>query len=325
MRRLLRSEKGQTLPLVVLFLLVLLGVLAMVLDGGYGFVQKRRAQNAADAGALAGALAIVNGEYRDAVVRQTVNQYATANGAVTTDMRYLTSGGVLLANPGNGIVPTAASAISVTTQIPFATFFARVLGIPTMTAVAQARAQAISAAMPSSYPGLAPIGVPTNFYDSCTAPTARCDLWDSQYRLPWGTPAAFKGVLDLSNGTAGGSKPQNVSDWTLFGYPGEVAVDAAIPSITGNYGNNIAAALRARITANPGGIDSDGVVWGTVDIIIWDNYSNGRITVAKFGRFKIRYTDIYGSSVRGKFISFVVPGHDRGDDDPAGPKIVVLR
>ena len=48
-------ERGQTLVLVVLGFLAFVAVLALVLDGGNAYAAKRQAQNAADAGALAGA------------------------------------------------------------------------------------------------------------------------------------------------------------------------------------------------------------------------------------------------------------------------------
>ena len=49
------NEKGQTLVLVVLGFIAFVAVLALVLDGGNAYAAKRSAQNAADAGALAGA------------------------------------------------------------------------------------------------------------------------------------------------------------------------------------------------------------------------------------------------------------------------------
>ena len=49
------SERGQSLVLVVLGFLAFIAILALVLDGGNAYAAKRQAQNAADAGALAGA------------------------------------------------------------------------------------------------------------------------------------------------------------------------------------------------------------------------------------------------------------------------------
>src|SRR5215212_7859894 len=51
----LRCERGQTLVIFVGFIGVALAFVALVVDGGEYFFKSREAQNAADAGALAGA------------------------------------------------------------------------------------------------------------------------------------------------------------------------------------------------------------------------------------------------------------------------------
>ena len=54
-----RSEnRGQLLVLFVLSLVVILSALAVVLDGGRVYVERRKAQNAADAASMAGAIAL---------------------------------------------------------------------------------------------------------------------------------------------------------------------------------------------------------------------------------------------------------------------------
>jgi uncharacterized membrane protein len=47
-------ERGQTLPLICLFMVSLLGVSGMVLDLGHSYAQRRAVQNEADAAAIAG-------------------------------------------------------------------------------------------------------------------------------------------------------------------------------------------------------------------------------------------------------------------------------
>src|SRR4051794_41346942 len=51
----LNSAAGQTLPLVVLFMGVLIAMSGLVIDLGNSYVQKRSTQNVADAAALAAA------------------------------------------------------------------------------------------------------------------------------------------------------------------------------------------------------------------------------------------------------------------------------
>ena len=310
-------------------MLVLAGLLALVFDGGSGYVQRRRAQNAADAAALAAATTIVKGEFRDSMVRQVATSYGQQNGAAGVTLEYLDQNGNVLA-PSGGNVPTSLYSVRATAQRTFPTIFAQVLGINTLTASAQASAHAEPAAMPPSFTGLAPLSVPINFYNSCAAAGVSCDLWDSQYAHTWGIPAnQYKSLLDLSFGTAGGSTPSNISDWTLNGYPGSVNDGSWVPTITGNYGNNVAAALRQRIADHPVGVDADGVIWGYVDMVVWDGWANMSgglsVHVAKFGRFKVRMTDVSGSHTYGHFVDFVVPGHTRGGDTGhSGPRIIVL-
>src|SRR6185437_9931374 len=54
-RRSAGSQAGQTLPVLVLFMVSLIGVAGLVIDVGGWYLQKQQVQAAADAGALAGA------------------------------------------------------------------------------------------------------------------------------------------------------------------------------------------------------------------------------------------------------------------------------
>jgi len=49
------ATKGQTMVLFALMITALIGMLALSLDLGFGLVQRRTAQNFADASAMAGA------------------------------------------------------------------------------------------------------------------------------------------------------------------------------------------------------------------------------------------------------------------------------
>ena len=55
MRTRLRNEQGQTLIITVMFLVILLGFCALVLDVGHAYLAQRRLQSSVDAAALAGA------------------------------------------------------------------------------------------------------------------------------------------------------------------------------------------------------------------------------------------------------------------------------
>ena len=126
MRKLWRDlqgdQGGATLVWVTLSMVALIAMVALTIDGGYAYAQRRRMQNAADAAAIAGArLRALGGT--TVQVGSVVNQYATANGA-------------------NGVSWTYPSSqkVQVTASCTFPTFFAGIIGLPQMTASAVAEA-----------------------------------------------------------------------------------------------------------------------------------------------------------------------------------------
>ena len=68
------GQVGQTLPLVVMMMFVLIGVAGLAIDLGNGYLQRRSTQNVADAAALAGASGVPTGTWS-----ANVSQYATSN------------------------------------------------------------------------------------------------------------------------------------------------------------------------------------------------------------------------------------------------------
>lgn len=52
------AERGQAIVLMVLLFIALLGIVALAVDGGRLYLERRSAQNAADNAALAGAATI---------------------------------------------------------------------------------------------------------------------------------------------------------------------------------------------------------------------------------------------------------------------------
>jgi len=75
----MRREEGQTLVMFALFGFVLVGVMALALDVGYLLSERREAQAAADAAALAGARALLAGE-SDTGVAVAARNFARSNG-----------------------------------------------------------------------------------------------------------------------------------------------------------------------------------------------------------------------------------------------------
>ena len=74
-----RAESGQTLIMFALALIVMLGFVAMTLDVGLAFLERRSLQNAVDAAALAAAQDLANGE-SDATATAVALDYMGRNG-----------------------------------------------------------------------------------------------------------------------------------------------------------------------------------------------------------------------------------------------------
>jgi Flp pilus assembly protein TadG len=82
-------EQGQAIVLLALIMAALLVFAALAIDGGNTYVERRRAQNAADAAALAGARALwlhfSAGDSSETGIRVDMNQAAESNGIADTN------------------------------------------------------------------------------------------------------------------------------------------------------------------------------------------------------------------------------------------------
>lgn len=152
------NERGQAIVLMAFAMLGLLAFVALAIDGGNTLTERRRAQNAADAGALAGArtlwlLRVQSNEFETPVL-QAINAAAEANGVDDTDgapqnhvnanvhAYYTDRDGELL--PGTnevgalGVIPPGAEGIRVVTHRDFQAFIAGLVGRPNLAADAEA-------------------------------------------------------------------------------------------------------------------------------------------------------------------------------------------
>jgi hypothetical protein len=119
------TESGQGLVLVALLFIAFAAILALVLDGGNAYAARRQAQNAADAGALAGATYMC--EYNSASGGETkAVEFAVKNGAV---------------NPPQVLANLSTGSVVVTATVQEDTFFAGLIGINEVSPVAVAEAE----------------------------------------------------------------------------------------------------------------------------------------------------------------------------------------
>jgi Flp pilus assembly protein TadG len=131
------DERGQVIVLVVLFLIVLLGMAALVVDVGYAYYAHRTLQASADAAALAGAQELPDATRAQAIAREyssqpgAKNQHRDINDVVTT-----VTTKCLNSIPGCDPV----NAVVVMERAPTKTFFAGLLGINTFKITARSTA-----------------------------------------------------------------------------------------------------------------------------------------------------------------------------------------
>jgi len=157
--KLYREEGGQSLVLVALALLAMLALVALVLDGGNAYAQRRRVQNAADAGAVAGARELALGG-TDGQIYAKIDEYTRIrNGATSFEAVYIPGGELV----GGGAVPSDASGVRVEAVITFPTFFAGVIGLAELTA--STRSGASYGAVAEMSQGVYPIGANWQNYD----------------------------------------------------------------------------------------------------------------------------------------------------------------
>lgn len=171
-----RKESGQTLPLMGVLLVILVGFIAMGVDLGQGYLERRVNQNAADAAAIAGEKAMLTGVTSSSVAN-AIQNVIVANGYTASSLVFLsatqTTPGTDLSKVyvdaeygayasgsnrctpltgnqyikwNNGPPPGGASCVRVVVTTSKRTFFANVpiLGIPQIGANAASSAGLIS-------------------------------------------------------------------------------------------------------------------------------------------------------------------------------------
>lgn len=184
----MRPRQGQVLVMFALLAVVLIGFVALSIDLGITYSQRRAMQNSADASSLAaanqlaknivplsdGTISFVMTDSGTGGVRDTVQKYFDSNkgwtpsGAVYKSppnspcgtaggnycLQYLDQNGNVLANsPISTAIPKQTAMVRVYVEVDFSTLFAPVLGKPKMQVTASATAQISPVAKPASPQG----------------------------------------------------------------------------------------------------------------------------------------------------------------------------
>jgi type II secretory pathway pseudopilin PulG len=137
------DESGVVLIIFALAMVILLGMIAIAIDGGYGFVQNRRAQNAADFAAFAAAQQLSSSTYCSGTASPSTQQIAMIVQKLVDDngsgigtgwtAQFLNSKGAPIgqftSNSGPATPPPGACGVSVNATPQWKPFFAGIFGI----------------------------------------------------------------------------------------------------------------------------------------------------------------------------------------------------
>ncbi len=194
LRSRLGSERGQALVFVVLALSALVGMAALVLDVGHWYVTQRKAQTAADAGALAAAWALPDQN----TARTDGADYAAKNIADA----HLTGATAVVTTPFGG----QPNKVEVKVKADASVFFAPLLGIDSM----QVNARAVAAR--SSAVSGAPLAV--YVHERCGASTGNKGL------IINGRDALIEGGIHVNGHfELGGDRFRSVGQATMYRPP----------------------------------------------------------------------------------------------------------
>jgi len=202
-------ERGQMLVIVALMMVTLLAFLALLIDAGHIYVQRRLAQNAADAGALAGVRALAYGG-GVAEAQGEAAKYVENNGASLTGVN----------------VDIGGRTVTVNASRNAQAYFASILGMSSFVVHATATAEY---GYPKSWKGgLMPVAVKYNSY-----------VLGEQVRI-WDSAKVVEGPGNISDGQRGwlnfdaaSPNANQMKDWVANGYQGKVYVNSWIEGSEG--------------------------------------------------------------------------------------------
>ncbi len=231
---------GQVLVVVALGLVALVAFVGLAVDGGNLYSQRRAMQNAADAGALAGAGEICYGD--PAIAATTAISYAThLNGADEDATTATVDGHIVTVDAGRAVD----------------TFFARIIGFETVDVTASARAACGKAI---SGTGLWPVALPHAVWEEdlyrdgagCSNQGVTFQVWDDgQIPSAGSGGAGERGWLDFTAVPVEPPFTQNCSFgggaalkcYVRHDFPGMIDIPSCIP---GKMGVDNAATQQAE-------------------------------------------------------------------------------
>lgn len=276
-RRTQHREPGQSVVLVALALIVLVGAAGLGLDGANAFSQRRNAQNAADAAAMAGTSVLLQ--------QQKANG---SNSAVYTAVRdYLNNHGIDASNSSNwqayyvtsyagargsqvsssGSVPTRASGvIGVAVDLSYSvnTLFMGMLGRSSLAVSSTATAVAGPLGSPPNGGDLIPLTLSYDVANDMKSHPGDVAIFGTETGAYKGVPGGFGGVNLIpnishtpnGNGTADcpGAQLDNPRSWWCNGTSHEIDIGDQLLSNPGQVSNALQTEIEWRADNRPVGL-----------------------------------------------------------------------
>ncbi|MBI3536825.1 MAG: Tad domain-containing protein, partial [Chloroflexi bacterium] len=303
--RVSQREQGQAIVIIALALVGLIAFAGLVFDGGNAYLQRRRMQNAADAGAFAGARKLALGA-SDSTICAAVTEYTvTRNGAQSFTAYYLVAGVQLLQVCG-GIIPATADSIKVIADTTFSTSFVGVLGEQTGAVGANAVAAFGGVASPGNQ--IQPLS------RQCDQPSlSQCGFQYGQTYDLWQSGGAGNfGWLGWDGCTLAGCIENELTQgYTITNYddPHDVCTSVAIGCwVQGSSGVNNSSGIRDQLDI----WQSFGAAGTPMIITIFDTSeasgANTNYHIVGFAAFTLSSYDLSNKHMYGQFIEWTTGG-----------------
>lgn len=274
MTRTLRSERGQSLVVTLLFLSVLLAIAAAVIDVGAWYRLHRQTQSTADAAALAGA--------------QELPEDTGSATSVAVDYGDRNGGGVVSGDVTFEGQLMNNDTIHVTARKPAPLIFSKLFGLDGVTARAKAAARA---GVPGAARWAAPIGVDERHPNLHCNPNPCEDA--TTLELDKVGPGAFR-ILNI-DGSHGGTSSDTLGQWIQTGLDRDMPLDWYYSDPGSSFNSShVRNALDARnrtellfpvyrrVRGNGAGFDYEVVGWVGFYITGYSISGKGKL----FGSFK---------------------------------------
>lgn len=289
----LRRDGGQAAVLTVIFLVALLGAMAMVLDVGSWFREQRASQSAADAAALAAAQALPGN--------------TSSASALATDYVARNGGGNQVTTFSTKLMANDTVSVKVDRNAPGV--FAKIFGINSVNVKARATARAvgIDAAL-----GVAPIvvnvkhpmlncGVSNGKPLPCFGTETRLDLINLHDSGSKDAAGSF-GLINLDSESGGNVGASTLAKWVAKGFDRYMPLGKYDAAPSANFNNSqFVGSLTEHVP--------DELLFPIYRTITGPG-SNAQYDIIGWVGFKVSYFDPNGSKsfVKGSFVSVVWEG-----------------